>query len=224
MVAKRRRGSKPASGNKPKSPSQRTRSDPGSAAPAKPDERVRADSGVFTRVLRQASRLPRGTIIAIIGSIATGLLGFFLGVAKNDANVYFNRADECYNSLSELNIDLAPLAQSLTIAHSLDAPIDVQNHAVDDINRYKRRSDTVGNKCPVEKDTQYLRRDAVAKYDQAIDALDKCLTPESTCTYDQIIPLMKTVRDAINPLMDQANGVQNWSVFKKASVSVLHFF
>jgi hypothetical protein len=192
--------------------------DVGARAAVDPDAHGRRGSGLFARITQTIKRSPRKAVVAIATSIVTGALGLLFGIVGNDAHDYQARADDCYNSLSDSNTDLASLPYDLVLAQSPDYSVTEadQHSAIDRINRYKRASDAVESKCPVNGNTRYLKHDDVARYEQAWAALDKCLTTGSGCNYDQVLQLTHGVSGPADTLMDQSNDVKNWSVFKQA--------
>lgn len=161
-------------------------------------------------------------LLASVGALFTGFLGFVLGVAQDSNAQYMERADECYSALDGFAISLIDYAPNVVIAATLDKSAPERPAALKFVNDMIAAYSTAQNKCPLTGDPEYLSPASINSLVEKGQYLNGCVVVvcEGEALNRTVYELIRVATD----LKDQANEVHRWGIGKQAVETSRRFF
>jgi hypothetical protein len=178
-----------------------------------------------------------------ITAIITGIAGFIFGIGSNQVTDFTKRADDCLDSLSlylvgvesdvtDLHyVNLLPFTEGLNQAPPNQAP--PQPTPPEQINAalLKFNTDIVSprfkvlNKCPTRgKSTEYLNSNDINSWNDNFNKSRQYCFAARECSDATASSDLVDLANSTHTLINEANGVSQWGLFRRVEYEVTHLY
>lgn len=152
--------------------------------------------------------------------IVSALIGFIFGIASNQISGFVNRADDCYDALTQYETNVSQFPILTTAVHDQGLTLDLRDAANSQYNTLIAvPSSKIMNKCAIAGINATDLKHWEASDDDLADCLARPACSRSDASNDAVAAAISAMQ-----LSSEATKISQWGLLRRAKYVVAHLY